>query len=188
MKSANLVVLAATLVLVACSRTVYSDSEGNTVKQNADGTMTVETDEGTATIQGDGSKMTIKTDDGESVEVEGNTEGGTIKSSDGGTVTYGKGLSESELGVKFYPGSKETAGGGTYTMEGATVSTSVRETSDEPDAVATFYTKELGKPSVETTQADATTLIWQKGNSTVTVVAGRDSGKTIVSITVANKG
>lgn len=187
MKSAYLVMTVTTLVLVACSRTVYTDSRGNTVKQNPDGTVTVETDGGTATIQGDGSKMTIKTDDGKSVEVERNSEGGTIKSSDGGTATYGKGLSESELGVKFYPGSKETTGGATYSMEGATVSTSIRETSDDPGAVAAFYKKELGKPSVETTQAGTTTMIWQQGNRTLTIVASRDGEKTTVSITVANK-
>lgn len=175
-----LLVLSAFVSMSGCSSpsATVTDGAGNKVTTSADGTKVSVTDASgkTSTMEADkdGKGMTIKADDGTS------------------TVEAGKGVSEADLGIAFYPGSAEKEGGSfkADTPDEKDVVSS-RTTTDEPAKVIEFYKPKVKEASTMSTGADGTDSQMLTGKlesgDLVTVVVMREKGKTETSISVSTK-
>ena len=97
-------------------------------------------------------------------------------------------ITEADLGVPFYPGSKEVPGTGMKSKQGAaTTLVSVRSTTDPASKVIAFYTGKLGKPDQPTT-ATSVSARWTAAKKVVTVATSKGSkpGETNISLDVSN--
>ena len=149
--------LAVLLIVAGCSSKTGSESGGDVVYQNRDGKLTQNRD-GSATIE-----------------------------TKGGTADLNVGISESDLGGKFYPGSKEEQGGTKMdTPEGKMVM-AVRSTADPADRVLAFYTAELGKPTGQYSAGGATSATWTKDKDTFALNLTTDNGVTKMTFTRVTK-
>lgn len=97
--------------------------------------------DGAVTMSPDGSKMTFKDEKGHeaTISTEGNKT--TYEDGKGGSVTTGLGqVSEADLGVPFYPGSKENNDSSGKMESGVDkIVTVTRSTTDDPKKVSEFY-------------------------------------------------
>jgi len=112
--------------------TVYSDANGS------------------VSVSGDKSKITYTDEKGNVASVDTNGGKTTIDDGKGGSVTMGAGqVSEGDLGVPFYPGSKETAmASGMIESGGEKMVTSMRTTTDDPGKVSDFYKEKVKNPQI----------------------------------------
>lgn len=153
--------------------------------------------------------MTVTDKDGRTTEVKNEGDGWSAKSSDGSELKYEDGkmtgknekgetfesgaidVTEAELGLPFYPGSKPVEFGSTKmeTAEGKTFSVN-RSTSDMPDKVVEFYKAKFTDPQTFNSSTDGAVQSQVSGKladgAEGAVIAMRDKGKseTMVMITL----
>lgn len=157
----------AVLCAIGCSpKATFKDDKGNEV-----------------TVSKDGTKVEIKSEDGsgemkvdESGNFEFRDEKGNVISSGTGTVT------EEQLGVKFYPGSKEKTGGTNIQVEGMRSYISIRSTTDSPKKVHDFYKSLLGPSETSASTGDSFFDAWKKGNRKITIAIARIGDATEITI------
>lgn len=156
--------------------------------------------------------MTVTDKDGRTTEVKNEGDGWSAKSSDGSELKYEDGkmtgknengetfesgaidVTEAELGLPFYPGSKPVEFGSTKmeTAEGKTFSVN-RSTSDMPDKVVEFYKAKFTDPQTFNSSTDGVVQSQVSGKladgAEGAVIAMRDKGKseTMVMITLQRK-
>lgn len=156
--------------------------------------------------------MTVTGKDGRTTEVKNEGDGWSAKSSDGSELKYEDGkmtgknekgetfesgaidVTEAELGLPFYPGSKPVEFGSTKmeTAEGKTFSVN-RSTSDMPDKVVEFYKAKFTDPQTFNSSTDGAVQSQVSGKladgAEGAVIALRDKGKseTMVMITLQRK-
>lgn len=116
---------------------------------------------------------------------------GSVKVSDEhGTSSIGGGttVSESDLGVPFYPGSAEISGTG-FKFDGPKeVNASCdRSTTDSPDQVIQFYSEKLSNSTKNTSGAISSLTGQLPSGGTVVVAARSKDGQTIISVTARVK-
>lgn len=197
MKRYGIVWLIAALLVVGCGNkgVTVTGSEGEKVSVNP--------------TTGD---MTITGKDGKKIEVDNKGDSWTAKSSDGAEVKFEDGkvstknekgetfesgittISEADLGLPFYPGSKEVEYGSSKmeTNDQATYSMN-RSTSDTPEKVVEFYKDKFTDPQTFNSSASGTAQAQVSGKlkdgSEGAVIAIRDKGEseTKVMITVQRK-
>lgn len=156
--------------------------------------------------------MTIKDKDGKVTEFDNKGDSWTAKSSDGTEMKFEDGkmtgknekgetfesgamaVSEGDLGLPFYPGSKELEFGSAKMQTGEQVTFSVnRSTSDMPDKVIEFYKAKFVDPQTFSTDASGANQAQVSGNlkdgSEAAVIVHREKGKadTMIMITVGRK-
>ena len=154
--------------------TTVTDTEGNKVTSTKDGEkVTFEGAKGEkATYEADGKgggSMTYTTPEGEQ------------------KVTTGAGITETELGLPFYPGSVEKEGGSmkTDTPQGSS-RIAVRTTADAPSKVVAFYKPKLKETNAISANGQEILMGKLEDGSQVQIGAGKEEGKpdTVVSVTV----
>lgn len=172
-------VLALVFALAGCGSkdTVVTGADGSKAVVSQSGNKT--TIEGTAadgtkaTVTNEGDKVSYSDDKGQKMEM-------------GGTV------SESDLGVPFYPGSEEVKSGSaiTDTTEQKTV-ISARSTKDDPQKVGDFYKDKISNPSTSNMDSGGTKMVIMSGKlkgSDITISAAKTGSEdTRVSIAIVYK-
>lgn len=134
----------------------------------------------------DGSKTTIETKDSKTTLEKGKF---TSENKDG-TLTAGVDVTEAELGVPYYPGSKPTHQDVKTKAAKLTSVVSIRTSKDSPEAISKFYISKIGKPSSQSTTNGVTTCSWVSGpdkpaNSLVIVQENGNSKLTLSSVKIA---
>ena len=168
------------LILVGCSHHVtLDDGQGGkvdiTTKGNNSGVHMEDSKGNKVDISQDGKTSTVETKDGKSEMVSGTS------------------FTEAELGVPFYPGSKEAEGKGfkQTTPQGRSLMC-VRMTDDAPSKVGEFY-KDKFKVATNMSSSDSGEMVNLVGQlpsgDTITVsgVRGKDDKETTVTIMVVAK-
>lgn len=161
--SISLFALLATLT-VGCRHDVFVDAQGNRVDVDRNGKdVTVQTKDGTYRSTNDGKKITASTNDGKSMTMETSAS-----------------VSESELGMPFYPGSEGTNQDSKLDLNGKKTLSSVRITTDSPDKVLEFYKSKM--QGIESTHSASqfAMLSAKAGDRLLTMQASQDSGKTTI--------
>jgi|GEM_PF-6187487 len=95
---------------------------------------------------------------------------------------YEEGVTESDLGLPFYPGSEEVRPGGRFTDSAGTAAQSFRKTGASVAEVVAFYRKHLKVVLHEVVDASSTTLIGEADGMQVTVIAVKRPDRTEVSV------
>jgi hypothetical protein len=171
---------AAFAVLCGCTHT---NSDGAEVSTNPlTNTTTFKDSKGnTATMTQNGSDMTIKANDGTMTVSNGQT---TIVDKNGNKSQIGGSVSESDLGVPFYPGSVEAPGGMSSNTDKGSVVQSIRTTSDDATKVMDFYTQKIGKPETTFNSNGSAMATWKDGKKATLVSVSTESGnqKIVVSV------
>lgn len=152
--------------------------------------MTVQDGQGNkVTTSQDGGKVTVEGAKGETSTFESDGKGGgtvTSTTPEGKqTMTSGQSFPESELGLPFYPGSKEKPEG-SFKSEAPTGSShmAVRLTSDAPAKVAEFYKPKLKDPTSVSSNGNAMLTGKLPDGSNVQITATREEGQTQTTVGV----
>lgn len=169
--------LAVVLTLVGCA------SHEDVVVRGEDGT--------TAKVSANGAKIETTAPDGTKSEMTTGRDGGIeFKDSKGQSMSAGVGkVSESDLGVPFYPGSKEDTSGSFMadTSDGKSISC-LRTTPDDPDKVQAFYKVKIETPTDSSTTSNGMKMVVmggkQKDGHSITITAIRDAGATETKISI----
>lgn len=172
MKPTIWIASAAVFLAIGCgSKTVYKDDQGNEVTVSEDGdSIKVKSSDGGGEMKLDESgKFEIRDDEGNVIS--------------GGTAP----VTEEQLGVKIYPGSKEMTGSSTSRSDGITSYISIRSTTDPPAKVHEFYKSLLGAPASSVSANDSYMDMWEKGGRAITITIARTGGKTEITITSTTK-
>ena len=192
MKRFWLLGLALAVVAAGCGS---KGEDGEKVSVNpTTGDMTVTDKDGKTTeIQRDGDSVTAKSSDGTEVKIEDGKVSGVNEKGEkfeGGAMT----VSEAELGLPFYPGSKEMEYGSSKmdSAEGTSLSMN-RSTTDTPEKVIEFYKSKFKDPQTFNSSADGATQAQVGGKladgADAAVIALREKGgaTTQVMITIQRK-
>lgn len=182
--------LATVLCLAGCGgpKVVTTGPNGETVTQDASGNMTIDDGKGTKTeIQTGKDGWSAKSSDGTEVKIDGGSI--TTTNNKGETSSVGGStVSESELGIDFYPGSKETSGKDMkIDADGKLTYLSNRTTTDSPEKVAEFYKAKV--KGAATTSAGSMSTVSGKLDSgaEIMVMAINKDGETSVQISTSKK-
>jgi hypothetical protein len=138
------------------------------------------------TNDGDG-HVTYSDDKGNKVDV--NKGGWTSKSADGSTASLGTAqITESELGLPFYPGSESTTGRDTKIEAKGKVSViCYRTTGDDPSKVGEFY-KDKIKDATSTSSGEMAMVSGKLADGRrVAVMAMKKDGKTEIQASSSNE-
>lgn len=197
MKRYGFVWLIAALLVVGCGNkgVTVTGEDGEKVSVNpTTGDMTITDKDGkTTTVDNQGDSWTAKSSDGSEIKVEDGKVSG--KNEKGETFESGiTTITEADLGLPFYPGSKEVEYGSSKmeTNDQATFSMN-RSTSDMPDKVVEFYKDKFTDPQMFNSSASGAVQAQVSGKlkdgSEGAVIAIRDKGEsdTKVMITVQRK-
>ncbi|MCH8274187.1 MAG: hypothetical protein IH851_05295 [Armatimonadetes bacterium] len=154
-----------------CSKPVtVKDEEGDkvTITEGSDGKTTVES-------EADGGNLTYESEEDRV----------TMTDEEGNVVQYGGNVSEEDLGLPFYPGSKET-GDSVWTAEGIGRKsvTSVRTTSDPVSSVIGFYRDKVGMIDNEINWEDTASILATDENRKIFLNVSRVDGRTEIALTV----
>lgn len=169
MNMRGFVLVVGALLAVGCARKTYVGPNGETVSQSGN-TTHIETPQGSADITQNGSSYKATDNKGNSMEMNANA------------------VSEADLGVPFYPGSKDTPSSMKITSNGKTAFSSMRTTTDDPSKVLDFYTQKLGKPDSTATTGQMATASWgANGPKPTAIIASSEKGVTNIQITVTQK-
>lgn len=169
-----------------------SDGRGNKVVVNGSGGDTKVSFSGnngeeittqgsnTVVVEKDGSKSTIIT----------NKDGSSSVSTKDGSASIGGNtqISESELGVPFYPGSIEKSGSN-FKFEGPKGNSysCTRTTDDTPEKVIEFYKSKVENPASALSDGSGSLSGKLASGATINVVAQTKDGKTDVIVTSTSK-
>lgn len=197
MKRYWLLGLALSIIAAGCGSkgvTVTGDNGEKVSVNPTTGDMTVTDKDGkTTTVENKGDSWTAKSSDGTEVKVEDGKVSGTNEKGEkfeGGVAT----VSESELGLPFYPGSKEMEFGSSKLdgPDGTTLSMN-RTTSDLPDKVVAYYKNKFKEPQTfdsnlnGTAQSQVSGKLADGGEAAVIAIREKDKDTTQVMITVQRK-
>lgn len=197
MKRFWLLALAFAVVAAGCGNkgvTVTSDDGAKVSVNPTTGDMTVTDKEGKTTeIDRKGDSITAKSSDGSEIKVEDGKVSGVNEKGEkfeSGAVA----VSEAELGLPFYPGSKEMEYGSAKmdTAEGTNLSMN-RTTTDTPEKVVEFYKGKFKDPQTFNSSADGATQAQVGGKladgADAAVIALREKGgsTTQIMITIQRK-
>jgi hypothetical protein len=140
----------------------------------------------TTTVSGNGQEVSVKSKDG-SAEYE--AKNGTYKAHDskGNSMEMGTGVSETDLGAPFYPGSTETKESMKSNTDKGSSFISSRTTTDAPAKVVDFYTGKLGKPASSITSDAMTMANWKAGKKTTTLMISKSGDLNKIALTVVNE-
>lgn len=188
MKRFLLIAALGSLALTGCSKpqaTVYS-GDGGKVTTDGQGNMSVTDDKGNKVDMKVGEEgWSAKTNDGAEVKVD--KSGMTGKNEKGETYSMGtSAVTESELGLPFYPGSVQVEGRDMKIKSGDKESfVSVRSTSDSGDKVVAFYKEKVKEPA--TSSAGDMSAVGGKldDGRTVAIMAIKKDGKVEVQVSVS---
>ncbi len=181
----SLGVVFAASFLCGCSHT---DANGTTVSTSPTGMTVTDKNGNTATMSGNGKDITVQSKDG-TATMHADANGYTATNSKGETVNVGGGVTEQDLGARFYPGSVEVPNGGMKaTTAQGNEALSVRTTTDDPSKVAAFYTDKFGKPDSNLTTSDLTMVTWKAGKDAkvLQVSKGDTAGSYKITLTVTS--
>lgn len=184
------------LALAGCSKSVtVSGSDGEKVSVNpTTGDMTIKDKDGKVTeFDNKGDSWTAKSSDGTEMKFEDGKLSGTTEKGE----TFEAGLttiSEAELGLPFYPGSKDVEYGSSKSEGGGQSMYSMnRSTSDLPDKVIAFYKDKFIEPQTFSSSVDGGTHAQVSGKlkdgAEGAVIALREKGSsdTKIMITMTRK-
>lgn len=137
------------------------------------------------TADQDGSSMTIKDEKGNVSTFNADNKGGmSMSDGKGGTLEIGQGtVTEADLGVPFYPRSKEGMAGMTSKVDSdkEKIVTSVRTTTDDPSKVLEFYQPKVMNPSQSSATSGSTKVASISGTlehgTEITIGATKDGDK-----------
>jgi hypothetical protein len=145
--------------------------------------------------------FTVKGEKGEEVKVETEGKDGedatvTMTGPEGQTTTVetgDKAVSESDVGVAFYPGATVDAGGTVSSggEKGGTYAQVSLTTSDPFDKVATFYKDKYAKGNTSVDGPGNLMIVFDEGENkgkVVTVTEDKAAGKTTIVIAAASGG
>lgn len=156
-------------------------------------TTTITTPDGSVTVSEDGSKVTTTNDKGETATVETNPDGMTVTSPEGTVRTGTEVVSEKDLGLPFYPGSKEQVNASMlFESTGNFSCVPSRTTADSPEKVIEFYAGKLKDEKKSSATAGGTTTAGLTGKrddgADVVIAATKEgSGETTIAISVTKK-
>lgn len=180
------------LLAVGCGgpKVVTTGPDGQTVTQDAAGNVTVDDGKGTKIDynQGKDGSWNAKSSNGAEVKVDSS---GAVSGKNEKGESYSMGtsnVSESELGIEFYPGSSEVAGKDMkIDADGKNTFMSNRSTSDAPDKVAEFYKGKV-KGATTTGSAEFSTVNGKLENGADFMMMARvENGKTEIQVTTSKK-
>jgi len=196
MKQVGALVMAG-LIMAGCGKpdtTVVVGENGDkaTISQNGQSVTTTDAKGNTATATTNGSGTSYSDSKGNSMTANGSQV--TTKSANGDSATIGANISESDLGLPFYPGSSEKKGASMIaTQNGVKSVMSSRTTKDLPSKVLDFYKGKVenGKPSNIDSGDNKIIMLSGKSNdgSDVEIMASKNgSADTEILVTVKHKG
>lgn len=109
----------------------------------------------------------------------------TMQFGDQASLSTGSAIDEEELGVPFYPGSRQLKDGSfkMETPESKSVAAQF-ESEDEAEEIAEFYKDKLGKPQMEMSASGTTTLSFEDKSRTVLISLERPEGKTLTVVQI----
>lgn len=139
---------------------------------------------GTITTDNTGKVTKMESKDG-SVEINGNKM--ITKDNKGNTAETNTSISEAELGVPFYPGSKELPGSIKVMENNKATFMALRSTTDTSKQVLDFYTTKLGAPKQQTTSDAMSIGNWEPAGKEVVVIATKADTLTNISVSVKDK-
>lgn len=158
--------LLAAFLLTGCGHqeeTVYHGPDGATITKTKDGSS--------ATYSDNKGNQVTSTDDGKNV---------AITDSKGNKFNMGGSVTETDLGLPFYPGSNEKPNGSMVAEENGQKSVmSARTTKDEPAKVGEFYKAKLQTPNDSNMNT---------GDTKIAMVTGKLSDGSEVTISASKKG
>lgn len=168
-----LVVFAVFSTALGCGSSTVVSSDGTTVTKNADGTVKVSSPEGDVTMNAskDGKDISLTTPDGKA-------------------VMGGAGVTEAEVGVKFYPGAKVKENSA-FKFEGETEKSYsiVLTTEDDATKVIDWYKQNVTGLTATTFSAGGKSGGMMTGEpdkeSKVAMTVLREDGKTVTEITIS---
>lgn len=197
MKRFWLLGLALSIVAVGCGSkgvTVTGENGEKVSVDPASGDMTVTDKDGkTMTVESDGKTVTAKGRDGTELKIEEGKFSGTNEKGEkfeGGVAK----VSESELGLPFYPGSTEMEFGSSKLdgPDGTTLSMN-RTSNDMPEKVIEFYKAKFKEPQMFNSSANGVAQAQVSGkledgaDAAVIAIREKDKDTTQVMITVQRK-
>lgn len=172
------------LAVAGCGKsdTVVLDSNGNKVVSDNKGNVTVTGADGTKVeMKTDGNTTTYKDNKGNEVNVDVNG-GLTSTGPDGAKYATGGAakITESDLGLPFYPGSTEDVAGSHRIETDKDLSVrSLRKSADDVGKVVAFYKsklKDVTESSANNPQGQLTTLIGKlEDGSEISILVTRDA-------------
>jgi hypothetical protein len=175
------------IALAGCSHT----------EEGADGSkVTVKPGGDVVATDAKGNKVTMTSKNGETTikskdVVEHVGKNNTFESHDtkGNSVSVGKSISEADLTLPFYPGSKELSGAIQVTdAKGTKTAASYRSTTDDAAKVVAFYTAKLGKPINAASAPGTLTAGWKEGKRSVALLVTKgDGGTQRISLTASTE-
>lgn len=177
------------LFVIGCkSNTIAVGPDGSKVTQDAAGNMRIDDGKGTVVDidKGADGSMTMKNNKGAEVTYTDKGASGVTEKGEKFSIGAAE-VSESEMGLSYYPGSQSISGDSKMESAGKKVFVSMRTTSDDPEKVINFY-----KPNVKEPQTMAAGEIASLGGKLddgrqVSISAIRSSDKTQITITVTDK-
>jgi hypothetical protein len=95
---------------------------------------------------------------------------------------YQEGVTEGDLGLPFYPGSKELRPGARISDSSGTAVQSFRVTDDPIADVVGFYRKRLDVLLHEVVDANSTTVVGRRGALNVTIIAIQKGNSTEINV------
>lgn len=197
MKRFWLLGLALSIVAVGCGSkgVTVTGENGEKVSVNpTSGDMTVTDKDGkTTTLENDGKTVTAKSSDGSELKIEEGKFSGTNEKGEkfeGGVAT----VSESELGLPFYPGSTEMEFGSSKLdgPDGTTLSMN-RTSNDMPDKIVAYYKGKFKDPQTfdsnvnGAAQSQVSGKLADGAEAAVIAIREKDKDTTQVMITVQRK-
>ncbi len=185
------------LGVVGCSsessRSVsVSDGKGTKIVVNSSGSDTKVSISGSngEEVTADGSNTVFVEKDGSKSTIVTNKDGSSSVTTKDGSASIGGNtqISESELGVPFYPGSVETAGSN-FKFEGPKGKSysCTRTTDDAPEKVIEFYKSKVENPASALTDGSGSLSGKLASGANINVAAQKKDGKTVVMVTSTSK-
>ncbi|GIV02044.1 MAG: hypothetical protein KatS3mg015_0874 [Fimbriimonadales bacterium] len=95
---------------------------------------------------------------------------------------YVAGVTEKELGLPFYPGSKELRPGGVLRDSSGVAAQSFRLSDDDPKTIVSFYRKRLDAVLHEVREANGITLVGKSKGKECTIVVVQRSAQTEINV------
>ncbi len=152
------------------------------------GNMQVSDSKGNITnIKSDKGGFDAKSSDGTEVHLDNGSM--TSKDAKGNSTSVGASeVTESELGLPFYPGSNPFGHSDIkINSPGAEMYTSVRSTADAPEKVVGFYKDKVTKPQTMSSEKSAMVTGKLPNGHTAIISASVTDGKTQISVSVSSK-
>ncbi|HTQ12210.1 MAG TPA: hypothetical protein VMI31_19255 [Fimbriimonadaceae bacterium] len=158
---------------------VGANGEKATISNNGQSVTATDSQGNTATYAQNGNTATYSDSKGNTATIDKNGQA-EIKQANGDSAKIGASVSESDLGVPFYPGSVEKPNASmTSTENGETTVVSNRTSKDDPAKVGSFYKDKIKDPKDSTVNASGMNMETVTGKlddgSEISVVASKNN-------------